>query len=140
TSTDQNKTTYRRFIREGFNEGRLDAGEELLSPAYVFHDAPPGTPTSRDGGKQMGSLFRAAFPHLEITIEDQVAAEDKVCSRTILRGTHKGTIFGIPATGKNVSMTGLTMVRIVGGRLVESWVKNDIIGLMTELGAMPSQK
>ena len=137
TNTDQNKSTYRRFIQEVFNEGQLDGIETYLSPTYVYHDAPPGTPQGRDGVKQVVSTFRAAFPDLEISIEDQVAEEDKVCSRTTMRGTHKGDIFGVPATGRSVTMTGLTMVRIVGGRLVESWVKNDVIGLMNQLGSSP---
>jgi predicted ester cyclase len=136
-NTDQNIATYRRFIQEVFNDGRLDAIKEFLSPAYVFHDAPPDTPPGRDGTRQIVSSFRAAFPDLEISIEDQVAEEDKVCSRTTMRGTHKGLIFGIAGTGGTLMMTGFTMVRIVGGRLVESWVKNDVIGLMNQLGGNP---
>jgi predicted ester cyclase len=62
-----------------------------------------------------------------------VAEGDLVCSRATTRGTHRGEFFGIPATGKSVTMAGLTMVRIVNGRLVESWVKNDVMGLMKEL-------
>src|SRR5579871_541742 len=110
TNTDQNKSTYRRFIQEVFNEGQLDGIEMYLSPTYVYHDAPPGTPQGRDGVKQVVSTFRTAFPDLEISVEDQVAEEDKVCSRTTMRGTHKGDIFGVPATGRSVTMTGLTMV------------------------------
>jgi steroid delta-isomerase-like uncharacterized protein len=133
--TDQNKAVYRRFIEEVFNEGRLDVLDEVLSPSYVYRDAPPGTPPGPEGIMQVVSMFRAAFPDLKITIDDQVAEGDKVCSRTTMRGTHRGVIFGIPATGKAVTMTGLTMVRIADGRLVESWVKNDVMGLMSQLGA-----
>ena len=138
-SSDQNKATYRSFIQEVFNEGRLDAIEKFLSPAYVYHDAPPGTSQGRDGVKEIVSTFRAAFPDLEISIEDQVAEEDKVCSRTTMRGTHKGSIFGVAGTDRPVTVTGLTMVRIVGGRVVESWVKNDVVGLMNQLGAKSQQ-
>jgi steroid delta-isomerase-like uncharacterized protein len=134
-TTDENKALYRRFIGEVFNEGRLDAVGEVLSPAYVYHDAVPGGLSGPDGVKQIVSMFRAAFPDLNITIEEQVAEGDKVCSRTTLRGTHKGGIFGVPPTGKSVTMTGLTMVRIADGRLVESWVKNDVLGLLKQLGA-----
>lgn len=132
---DQNKALYPRFIDQVFNEGRLEMTEEVLSPAYVFRDAPPGTPSGPEGIKKIVTLFRGAFPDLEITIEDQVAEADKVCSRTIMRGTHRGPIFGLAPTGKAVTMTGMTMVRVADGRLVESWVRNDVMGLMSQLAA-----
>jgi steroid delta-isomerase-like uncharacterized protein len=130
-TTDQNKAVYRRFIQEVFNEGRLDALDALLSPSYVFHDAPPGPQAIAE----VVRMFRAAFPDLAITIDELVAEGDKVCARATTRGTHRGPIFGFPSTGKPVTMTGLTMVRIVDGRVVESWVKNDVAGLMRQLGA-----
>jgi steroid delta-isomerase-like uncharacterized protein len=135
TRSEQNKAVYRRFIQEVFNAGRLDLLDELLSPSYVYRDAPPGTPPGADGIKQVVTMFRAAFPDLAISIDEQVAEGDLVCSRTTLRGTQQGAIFGIPATGKAVTVPGLTMVRIVDGRLVESWVKNDVMSLMSQLGA-----
>jgi predicted ester cyclase len=109
----------------------LDRLDQLLAPAYQIRDAPPGA----EGVRQVVSMFRAASPDLRITIEDQVAEGDKVCSRSTMRGTHKGVIFGIPATHKTIMMSGLTMVTIVDNRLVESWVKNDLMGLMAQLGA-----
>jgi len=119
-SADQNKTIYRQFIQGVFNKGRLDLIDKLLSESYVYHDAPPDTPNGREGIKQIVPMFRSAFPDLEITIDDQVAEGDKVSSRTTMRGTHKGEIFGIPPTGKSVAMTGMTMVRVSDGHLVES--------------------
>jgi len=80
-------------------------------------------------------MFRAGFPDLTITIEDQVAEGDLVCTRSTTHGTHHGTIFGIPPTGNTVAMPGLTLVRIVAGRVAESWVKNDVQALMSQLGA-----
>ena len=131
----ENKALYRRFIEEVFNQGRLDRADELLAPSYVFHDAPPGTPKGPDGVKQTVTLFRGAFPDLHIAFEEQVAEDDKVCSRTVMRGTHRGGIFGVPPSGRQVAMPGMTMVRIADGRIVESWVRNDVLGLMTQLGA-----
>jgi steroid delta-isomerase-like uncharacterized protein len=132
---DRNKAIYRRYIQQVFNEGRVDLLDELLAPSYVYHEAPPGTLPGADGIKQVVSMFRAAFPDLEITIDDQIAEGDKVCSRATTRGTHQGEIFGIPATGEVVTMTGMTIVRIVEGRITDSWVKNDVMGLMNQLGA-----
>ena len=133
--TEQNKAIYRRFIQEVFNEGRLDRLDELLSPSYVYRDAPPGTPPGAEAIRQVVTMFRGAFPDLTVTIEDQVAEGDQVCSRTTTRGTHRGTLFGFPATGKVVTMPVLTMARIVDGRVAESWVKNDVVSLMNQLGA-----
>ena len=132
---DRNKAMYRRYIQQVFNEGRVDLLDDLLAPSYVFHEAPPGTLPGADGIKQVVSMFRAAFPDLEITIDDQIAEGDQVCSRATTRGTHQGEIFGIPATGKVVTMTGITIVRIVDGRITDSWVKNDVMGLMNQIGA-----
>jgi len=134
-NAEQNKATYRSFIQQVFNEGRLDALDEFLAPSYVIRDAPPGTPLGAEGVKQVVSMFRGAFPDLEITLDDLIAEGDKVAARSTLRGTHRGTLFGIAATGKPVSMTSLTLVCIVDGRLVESWVKNDVTSLMNQLGA-----
>jgi predicted SnoaL-like aldol condensation-catalyzing enzyme len=61
---EKNKAVYQRFIQEVFNEGRLDRLDAFLSPAYVYRDAPPGTPPGADGIKQIMSMFRAAFPDL----------------------------------------------------------------------------
>ena len=131
---DRNKAIYRRYIQQVFNEGRVDLLDELLAPSYIFHEAPPGTLPGADGIKQVVSMFRAAFPDLEITIDDQIAEGDQVCSRATTRGTHQGEIFGIPATGKVVTMTGITIVRIIDNRIAESWVKNDVMSLMNQLG------
>ena len=132
---DRNKAIYRRYIQQVFNEGRVDLLDELLAPSYVYHEAPPGTLPGAEGIRQVVSMFRAAFPDLEITIDDQIAEVDKVCSRATTRGTHQGEIFGIPATGNVVAMTGMTIVRIVEGRITDSWVKNDVMGLMNQLDA-----
>jgi steroid delta-isomerase-like uncharacterized protein len=139
SATEENKSVYQRYIQTVFNEGRLDQLNELLTPNYVYRDAPPGTPPGPEAIRQVVSMFRAAFPDLQITIEDQIAEGDKVCSRAITRGTHRGTIFGIPPTGKTVLMRGMTIVRIVEGRIAESWVSNDVMGLMNQLrgGASP---
>ncbi|NJK53359.1 MAG: ester cyclase [Leptolyngbyaceae cyanobacterium SU_3_3] len=139
-NTDRNKAIYQRYIQQVFNQGQLDLLDEILSPSYVYHEAPPDILPGAEGIRQVVSIFRAAFPDLEITIDDQLADGDKVCSRATTRGTHQGEIFGIPATGKAVTMTGLTVVRIVDGRITESWVKNDVMGLMNQLGVSSASR
>jgi predicted ester cyclase len=109
--------------------------DQLLASDYTNHDAPAGTPAGIEGVRQIVKTFRAAFPDLKLTIEEQIAEGDKVCSLVTTRGTHRGAIFGIQPTDKPVVMSGLTMVRIVDGRLTDSWVKNDIAGLMNQLSS-----
>jgi predicted ester cyclase len=87
-----------------------------------------------DGIRRILTQFRTAFPDLHIVIEEQVVEDYLVASRTTTRGTHRGPLFGIEATGKTVIVPGLTMVRVVDGHVVESWVKNDIASLMAQLG------
>lgn len=131
--TTKNKTLYRRFLQEVFVEGHVERLDEFVTPAFVNHDARPGAPAGPEGVRQIVELMRAGLPDLTITVEEQVAEGEIVCSRATTRGTHRGMLFGHPPTGKVVSMTGLTMTRIVDGRLVESWVKNDFAGMMRQL-------
>ena len=133
TSTEQNKSLYRRFIQTIFNEGRLDQLDEFVSPSFVLRDPNPGTPEGPAAVRHSVTMFRTAFPDLKLTLEELVAENDKVCARATLRGTHQGPIFGIPATGKTVTVTGLTMIRFADGHIVESLVRNDVPGLMRQL-------
>ena len=139
-TSEENKSIYRRYLQTIFNEGRLDKLNEFLVPDYVYRDAPPGTPPGLEAIRQVVTMFRTAFPDLQISIEDQIAEGDKVCSRAITRGTHRGEIFGLPPTGKAVSMRGMTIVRMVNGRIAESWVSNDVMGLMNQLRAGAAEK
>jgi steroid delta-isomerase-like uncharacterized protein len=130
------KAIYRRFLEEIFIKGRLEKLDEFLVPDYVNHDARPGAPTGPEGVRQIVTEFRSAFPDLSMTVEEQVAERDLVCSRVTTRGTHRGPLFGAPATGCAVTMTGITMVRIVDGRIAESWVKNDTASLLKQIGVV----
>ncbi|MCD6074705.1 MAG: hypothetical protein K0Q70_1588 [Rhodospirillales bacterium] len=131
---DTNKALYRRFIQEIFNEGRLERLGAFTAPDYSVREAPPGTPPGADAVKQIVTLFRTAFPDLNIVIEELIGEGDWVAARATTHGTHQGTIFGVAPTGRKIAVTGLTMVRIVDGKLTESWVKNDIPALMAQLG------
>ncbi len=133
--TEANKAVYRRFIEEGFNQGRLAALDEVLASTYVNHSAPPGVPFGAEGVKQIITLFRSAFPDFRIEIHEQVAEGDIVSSRATFRGTHRGPLFGIPATGRQVTMPGLSMVRVANGQIQEGWIQNDVLGLLQQLGA-----
>lgn len=131
----KNKNVYRRFIQEIFNDGRLDQLSELVSESYILHDAPPGMPSGPEAIKQIVSMFRTGFPDLVITIDHLIGEGDMLAAKSTTQGTHLGNIFGIPATGKLIKISGLTMVSIKNGKLAASWVRNDMVGLIEQLEA-----
>src|SRR5829696_360942 len=136
---NQNKAVYQRMIEEVFNRGELDVLDDLVSPEYVLHGAPPGTPQGPDAIRATVRAFRTAFPDLRIELLELVAEGDKVSARSVMRGTHDGPLFGIPPTHKTVEVDGLTMVTVRDGRVQESWVKNDTLQLFQQLGVSPPQ-
>jgi len=136
-SDEANSTLVRRFIDEVFNTGNFDAVDEILSPEYMHHD--PTTQefgSGMDGFKRLIDYYRDAFPDLEISIEDQIAAGDHVVNRWTGRGTHQGELMGIAATGKPVSADGISIHRIADGRIAETWNNYDALGMMRQLGAL----
>jgi steroid delta-isomerase-like uncharacterized protein len=135
---DELKRVYRRFLDEAFNRGDLDALDDILDPAYVDHNAPPGTPPGIEPIKGMIAGFRSAFPDVNMRIEDQIAEGDRVATRYTFTGTHMGNLMGIPPSGKSVSMTGITIARIADGKMVEGWVVYELLSLMQQIGVVPS--
>lgn len=133
TQIEKNKLVYQRFIQEIFNEGKIDRMTDLVAPDYLLREGPPGTPSGHEAIKQIVTIFRSAFPDLKITIEHLIGEGDTLAARSVTQGTHLGSFFGVKATGKSIRMPGLTMVRIVNGKLQESWVRNDMQGLIHQL-------
>ena len=118
-STEENKALVRRFVDEVQSAGNTDAIDEICSPEFVNHSAPPGAPSNREGVKQLTAMFRQAFPDSYFTIEDIMAERDKVATRKTFHGTHQGEFMGIPPTGQQGSMGLIDIVRIANGRVVE---------------------
>jgi len=136
-AAEENKALVRRIWEEVWNKGNLSAIDELFAPTYVAHDpANPGV-QGRDGVRQLVTMYRSAFPDLQFTVEDQIAEGDMVATRYTARGTHKGELQGIPATGKQAAVPGIMISRIVGGQDREEWVNYDALGLMQQLGVIP---
>lgn len=136
-TVQKNKDVYRKYIEEVFNRGKTELIPELLADNYIFHDAPPGAPNGSVSVKQTVEMFHKAFPDLKITLDEVIGEGDLVVARATTRGTHQGPLFGMQGTGKKVAMTGLTMVRVRDGKIQESWVRNDVMGLMAQIGAGP---
>jgi len=138
-STENNKTLIRRVYEETINQGNLALLDELYSSDYVEHDPNYPQPVlGAEGLKQYFQTFRTAFPDLHLAIEDLVGEGDTVAVRQTARGTHQGELFGIPPTGKQITVTGMTIHRFVNGKPVESWVNSDSLGMLQQLGVIPA--
>jgi steroid delta-isomerase-like uncharacterized protein len=138
-STEENKGLVRRQFEAIWNGGNLAVIDELYAPNYTNRDpANPDQAPGPAGFTQRVSLYRTALPDLHLTIEDQVAEGDKVVTRWTASGTHKGDLMGIPPTGKSASVTGMLISRIEGGKFVEEWVNWDTLGLLRQVGAVPT--
>jgi len=135
----ENKALARRLVEEAFNAGRLDVTDELVASDFVGHDPSlPEEVRGPAGVKEVIAGYRAAFPDIHVTIEDQIADGDRVVTRWRATGTHKGELMGMPATGKQATVTGITIDLIADGRIAESWDNWDTLGLMQQLGAIPA--
>lgn len=100
----------------------------------TLKESPPGLPPGPEGLKQVASGYFTAFPDLRITVEDQIAEGDKVVTRWTSGGINTGSLFGMPATHKAATITGITITRVVGGKVVETWTNFDNLGLLQQLG------
>jgi steroid delta-isomerase-like uncharacterized protein len=135
--SEENKAASRRVAEEMFSGGNLDLADELIDRSFVGHDvASPEPIRGPDGVRQQAQGYRSAFPDVQITVEDQLADGERVATRWTARGTHKGELFGIAPTGKQVTITGMTIDRFSGGKIVESWDNWDALGLMQQIGAV----
>lgn len=138
-SVEQNKALFRRFIEEVFNKGNVSTIDEFLAPNFVEREVlPPGTPSGREGVKQLTMMFRTAFPDFNVSIDDMIAEGDKIVARTTWSGTQKGEFMGIPSSGKCVSFNVIDIIRISDGKGVEHWGVMDSSSLMQQIGAIPA--
>jgi steroid delta-isomerase-like uncharacterized protein len=134
-SVEQNKELVRAAF-EGLEEV-VATHERLYSPEWIGH-FPGMPPLDAEGHKQYSVVMSTAFPDLERTLEDLVAEGDKVVVRWSARGTHSGDFNGIPPTGKQASSSGITIFRLADGQIVEEWSESDMLGLLQQVGAIPS--
>jgi predicted ester cyclase len=136
--SEQNKALVRRFFEEVWNGRNLAAIDGIFEPNYVAHGRPPSLPPGPEGLKRRIAMTHAAFPDGRMTVEDQIAEGDIVVTRWTARGSHQGEYLGAPPTGRQVTIHGVDIDRIAGGRIVESWDLFDQWGLMGQLGVVPS--
>ena len=139
-STEVNKVLLRRSVEEVFSaQGDIDVADEIFAPDYVGHNpTDPQDVRGPEGAKERASIYRSAFPDVRLSIEEQVAEEDRVVTRWIANGTHQGEMMGIAPTGNQVRVEGITISHIQEGKILQEWELFDTLGLMQQLGAVPT--
>jgi steroid delta-isomerase-like uncharacterized protein len=137
TTVEANKAIALRDF-ELWNTGNLAIAEETIAADYRRYDFD----TLHEGRgpefvKQLVTMYRDAFPDLQVAIEEMLAVDDVVISRWRARGTHRGEFQGIAPTGATAETTGVTITRTLNGKLIEERVFMDSVALLQAMGAMP---
>ena len=138
---EANKEIGRRVLLEIWSQGRFDVIDDLYAPDYVDHvnrGPEPEEVHGPEGLKAAVTLFRSAFPDLQYTVDDVLAERDLVMTRFSASGTQRGEFLGAPPTYRRITYTGIDVNRVVDGRIVESWVQYDALGLLQQVGLVPS--
>ena len=137
-SLEENKACVRQLYEKVFNRKNLAAIDDYFAADVIDHSLPPGVPGGSEGVKLTIGMFVGAFPDMHLTVEDLIAEGDMVVARWTLRGTHQGASLGMPPTGKQFAMPGVSIVRLSDGKSVEQWVVHDQLGMLQQLGLIPA--
>lgn len=135
-SIEANKALVRRY-QEAYNTNNLAALDDILSPAIATSEMLPGFPSGVSGIKHLHRLTLEAWPDFHTEIEDLVAEGDQVTARVTITGTAVNPGFGLPGTGKSFRISGIYLVRIADGKIVEHSGWEDAMGIARQIGAMP---
>jgi predicted ester cyclase len=133
----ENQKLVREMFDRAINKRDLTVMDEFLDPKYVNYDMPAPEP-GPGGMKALMQGFFTGFPDMCIVIEETVGEGDLVCTRGYFEGTHGGDFMGIPSTDKKVKVPYMDMWRLAEGKALENWVRIDMLGLMQQIGAVPS--
>ena len=134
----ESEDVVRRFLDEVITDGNADALPEVMAEDVAWHGGSFGEIRSLDEFTQFIGQFLAAFPDLAVTVDDVIAAGEKVVTRLTVRGTHSGELMGIPPTGRTATVTGITILRLASGKLAELWQDWDRLGMLQQLGVIPA--
>src|SRR5215467_1660693 len=132
-----NKSIVRRMYEEVWNKRNLEAAKELIAPSHavqLFDAADSGV--GPEAYARNVVQFVRAFPDLKFTVLDMVGENEKVVALWNISGTHKGEFRGIAATGKKVSVDGITISQLADGKIIDSYVSLDLWSMMQQLGAI----
>jgi steroid delta-isomerase-like uncharacterized protein len=137
-----NEQLFRRYFDECANGGNLDLCDEIFATDYQHHD--PANPDPRpvvgpQGVKDHLTSLKGGFPDLVFDVEDMISDGDQIIIKWTARGTNTGDYFGMPPTGKPIEITGMNTWKTRDGQAIEGWVNRDDMGLLQQLGVIPSQ-
>jgi predicted ester cyclase len=127
---EENKALARHFLEAVWKLGDLDAVDEMLAPDFVDHSLLPGQGSSREGYKESGAEFYAAFAIADFTIEDQIVQGEKVVTKFSMRFIHRGEILGVPPSGEVGEYSSIKIHRIVGGKITDEWSEGNLLGVL----------
>jgi predicted ester cyclase len=130
--TEAERGLGRRWFEQVWNEGRREAIAEMLAPEGVLHDGGLDT-IGPDGFYPFFDRMRATFSELHVTVEETIAEDDKVCVRWYCTAKHTGGGLGVAPTGKAIHVTGISILRVAGGKLIEGWQNWDMLGMMEQI-------
>lgn len=134
-----NKAVVQRLYKEVWNQRKIDTIQEILSPSHALHDAnSSGSSVGPDAYKRQYFSFISAFPDLRFTIEDIIGEDDKIVVCWSVSGTHKGEFMGVAATNKKISVDGITINHVANGKIMDSYISWDALGLLRQIGAVPA--
>jgi steroid delta-isomerase-like uncharacterized protein len=137
-NTQQNATVVRRFVEEVITRGDIDSAARFVWEDVVEQVPLPGQGPGLAGLQDILRGMRSAFPDLNFAIQEQIAEGDKVVSRFEWTGTHQNEFLGVPATGRRVRVWGIVIDRLEEGRIKDTRIIMDVLGLMMQLGVFPS--
>lgn len=133
-----NKAIVQRLYEEVWNKRKLEVIKEIISPSHALQSPNIfGSSIGPEAYKRNVLAFLAGFPDLRWSIEDTIAEKDKVVACWAMSGTHKGDFMGIPATNKKVSVEGITVHHVSGGKIMDSYSNWDLLGMTQQLGVVP---
>lgn len=133
---EKNKAIARTVLEEVLGKGKVEENESLYSPDYVTHGSTRDVGRAED--RELTKGWKQAFPDLQITVDKVVAEGDLVAVRFIAEGTNTGSANSLPATGKRIRIAGMSILRIVDGKIVEEWPSFDQLDFLRQLGLMPA--
>lgn len=137
TIPENHEHRLRRLFDGVWNREDPDVADDLVHSEYLIHDRPIAEELrGPELYKTLARMTRESFPDMALTIDDVVAAGDKIALRWTMTGTHDGPMFEIEPTGRRVELSAIEINRFEDGKLVETWTQSDMLGLMEQLGAV----
>lgn len=132
------KEFFYKFL-QFINTADENLAQQLISPVAIFHVPFQADPLQGPQGYlAIIGMMRSGFPDIQWSIEEMIAENDKIAIRFTMKGTHKGTFFGVPATEKPIEVRAMNFYRLYDGKIIEEVGQPDLLGLLTQIGAVPA--